>query len=151
MSKEVLELATVLTNCRDTEIPFKLIKLKDILNTSDDLTKIKHDIYKYEILETISVSFKNEYGYIKDGWNLSVELVKIFTLCTTNFGTVDKQYQDKFLPTACENILMLAKKLQEKHVRSKAVNIFLFKRIIINIFLNIFIEISVLRRIFEFI
>ena len=41
--------------------------------------------------------------------------------CTTNFGTVDKQYQDVFLPNATENILILAKKLQQKHFKSKAV------------------------------
>jgi hypothetical protein len=55
------------------------LRRTDILNNSaDDPTKIKHEIYKYDILEAVSVSFKNEYGYIKEGWSLAVELAKIF-------------------------------------------------------------------------
>ena len=44
----------------------------------DNPKKLKFDIYKYDLLEALSVSFKNEFGYLKDGWNLAVELVKTF-------------------------------------------------------------------------
>ena len=46
-----------------------------------------------------------------------------FSECTKDFGSIDKLYQDVFLPNAVENILTLAKKIQEKHVKSKAVPI----------------------------
>lgn len=119
MSSEIFELAKEIAECRDSELALKLLKLKDILKSSDDPIKLKHDIYKYDILEALSISFKNEYGYIKDGWNVAVELVKIFCICTKNFGSVDKNYQDNFLPTAAENMLVLAKKFQDKYIRAK--------------------------------
>ena len=46
------------------------------------------------------------------------------SMCTTDFEINDKQYQNVFLPNATENILILAKKLQEKHTKSKAVTKF---------------------------
>jgi hypothetical protein len=42
------------------------------------LSKLKYEIYKYDILEALSVALKNEYGFLKDGWSVAVELTKIF-------------------------------------------------------------------------
>ena len=50
----------------------------DIIQKDDNPKKLKFDIYKYNILEAISVEIKNEYGYLKDGWNIAVELTKTF-------------------------------------------------------------------------
>jgi hypothetical protein len=48
---------------------------------------------------------------------------KSFSICTTDFGSVEKQYHDVLLPNATENLLILAKRIQEKYVKSKAVSI----------------------------
>ncbi len=42
-------------------------------------------------------------------------------MCTSNFSSAEKSYQSVLLPQAVENVLVLAKKLQEKHSKSKAV------------------------------
>lgn len=78
MSKPVLELAAEVANSRDYEVPLKLLKLKDILKLDDVSKKIRYDIYKFDLLEALSVSFKHDFGAMKDGWNIASELVKIF-------------------------------------------------------------------------
>jgi hypothetical protein len=50
----------------------------DLIISNDNPKKLKFDLYKYNILETISVSLKQEFGFISDGWNLATDLVKTF-------------------------------------------------------------------------
>lgn len=45
---------------------------------NDDAKKMKYDIYKFDLLEALSVAFTYEYGFIKDGWRLALDLVKTF-------------------------------------------------------------------------
>lgn len=82
---------------------------------------MKNDIYKFDLLDALSVSFTYEFGFITDGWNLALELVRTFCVCTTEFEVNDKNYQNIFMPNAVENVLILAKKIQEKHIKSKTV------------------------------
>jgi hypothetical protein len=49
------------------------------------------------------------------------------SLCTTDFSSNDKEYQNLFLPQASENVLILAKKVQDKYVKTKAVFIYIDK------------------------
>lgn len=98
-SRPVLDLAAEIANGRETEIPIKLLKLKgnilavlffqeinfkarnsllEIIKLDDLTKKIKYDIYNFDLLEALVVSFKHEYNHMKNGWNVAVELVKIF-------------------------------------------------------------------------
>ncbi len=77
-SRPVLDLAAEVANSRDSDVPIKLLKLKEILAMDDITKKIKYDIYKFDLLEALSVTFKHDYGHMKDGWSIAVELVKIF-------------------------------------------------------------------------
>ena len=47
-------------------------------------------------------------------------------MCTTDFFTSDTNYQSVCVPIAIENILVLAKRLQDKHVKSKGVRWYMF-------------------------
>ena len=48
-------------------------------------------------------------------------MINIKSICTTDFGSIDKQYQENLLPNGLENILVLAKRIQDKYVKTKAV------------------------------
>lgn len=40
---------------------------------------MKYDIYKFELLEALSVALTYEYNIIREGWSMAVDLVKTFT------------------------------------------------------------------------
>ncbi|CAF0736431.1 unnamed protein product [Brachionus calyciflorus] len=117
--QKLIEFAQEIAEARKHEIPSKLVKLKDIISYNTDLEKLKHEIYKLDLLEALSAAFKYDYGYIKDGWDLAVDLVKIFGQCTYNLIINEKHYQNEILPQALENTLILAKKIQDKHNKNK--------------------------------
>ena len=50
----------------------------DVLQGDDRPKKLKFEIYKYKLLDALSVAFKQEYGFIADGWKLACELVSTF-------------------------------------------------------------------------
>jgi hypothetical protein len=74
---KVIHLADEIANCRDIEIPEKLLKLKELIQSDDITKKFKYDIYKYGLLEALCVSLKQDYGYINDGWKKASELCQI--------------------------------------------------------------------------
>ncbi len=51
---------------------------EDLILSDDNPKRLKYQIYKYDLLEALSVSFKQDYGHLRDGWSLAVELVKVF-------------------------------------------------------------------------
>ena len=75
---KINSLAEEIVNSRDIEIADKLLKIREIALYNDDAKRTKHDIYKYGLLEALAVAFKNEYGFVRDGWSKAVELAKTF-------------------------------------------------------------------------
>jgi hypothetical protein len=52
----------------------------------------------------------------------------LYSVCTSNVTITDSFYQNKLLVNAADNILVLAKKLQDKHTKSKMVIFFCFDK-----------------------
>ena len=53
--------------------------MRDAMKQDEFANKqVKFDIYKYDLLEAVSVSLKHEFSLISNGWNIGVDLVKIF-------------------------------------------------------------------------
>jgi hypothetical protein len=117
-SNRINSLAEEIVNSRDHDLAENLLKIKDLALYNDDPKRTKYEIYKFGLLEALSVAFKNEYGFIQNGWKLAVDLVHTFSLCIADSGISEKDYQNLVMQ-ACENSLILARKLQEKYARSK--------------------------------
>lgn len=91
--EKLYEIAQQITDARKHEIPQQLVKLRSnskiykkkttlynflaLINQNYD-ENFKHEIYKLNLLDALSTSFKYDYGYLRDGWDLAYELVKIF-------------------------------------------------------------------------
>lgn len=122
MSKEVINLAVTIANARDSEIANQLLKIQELLNNTANISELVYDLFKYDVLTVLSVSLKNEYGHIREGWGLAVDLLRILCECIKHFDHKDKQFEQEFLPNSCQNILLLAKRFQERHLRAKGVS-----------------------------
>ncbi|RMZ93603.1 IQ calmodulin-binding motif-containing, partial [Brachionus plicatilis] len=126
--EKLFDIAQQITDARKHEIPQQLVKLRQLINQNYD-QNFKHEIYKLNLLDALSTSFKYDYGYIRDGWELALELVKIFRDCVHNFFLTDKEYQNDLLPNSLENVLILSKKIQEKYNKGKSFKNLNFKEL----------------------
>lgn len=77
-SDKINQLAEEIVKCRDIELADKLLKIKDLLEYNDDPGRVKYEIFKFGLLDALSVAFENEYGFVEDGWSKAAELVAVF-------------------------------------------------------------------------
>jgi hypothetical protein len=45
---------------------------------ADNPTTVRTELIQFDILTAISVSLKHEYGHVRNGWTVAVDLLKIF-------------------------------------------------------------------------
>jgi hypothetical protein len=55
-----------------------LFYLLDLIASTSELQKLSSELYKYNLLKALVVAFKHEYGHLRNGWEVAVDLVKTF-------------------------------------------------------------------------
>ncbi|KAH0621298.1 hypothetical protein JD844_022434 [Phrynosoma platyrhinos] len=117
VDSRILSLAAQVTESSDQDVPVLLLKLKginiticfsalDILRSvptgSNELQKIKQDVYYYDLVQYCLFVLKQDYTRVLGGWTTAAQIAEILS---------------KLLPSAVDNLLFLGKRLQSQYVR----------------------------------
>ncbi|XP_062972754.1 IQ calmodulin-binding motif-containing protein 1 [Elgaria multicarinata webbii] len=120
----ILSLAALVTESPDQNVPVLLLKLKDILTSappgSNELQKIKQDLYYYDLVQYCLLVLKQDYTKVFGGWATAAQIAEILSLCCVGLEVKEEpeEFYNKLLPSAADNLLFLGRRLQARFVRA---------------------------------
>ncbi|XP_042301013.1 LOW QUALITY PROTEIN: IQ calmodulin-binding motif-containing protein 1 [Sceloporus undulatus] len=124
VDSRILSLAAQVTESFDQDVPVLLLKLKDILRSvpsgSNDLQKLKQDLYYYDLVQYCLFVLKQDYTRVLGGWTTAAQIAEILSLCCVGLEVKEEpeEFYSKLLPSAVDNLLFLGKRLQARFVRA---------------------------------
>ncbi|XP_074729672.1 IQ calmodulin-binding motif-containing protein 1 [Strix uralensis] len=120
----VLALAAQVTESREQDIPLLLLKLKGILNSAslgcEESKKIKQDIYDYDLTQYCMLVLRQDHSRLHGGWATAAQLAEVLSHCCVGLEVKEdpEEFYKKFLPSAVDNLLFLARRLQARFIRA---------------------------------
>uniref|UniRef100_A0A8D0F882 IQ motif containing B1 n=1 Tax=Strix occidentalis caurina TaxID=311401 RepID=A0A8D0F882_STROC len=120
----VLALAAQVTESREQDIPLLLLKLKGILNSAslgcEESKKIKQDIYDYDLTQYCMLVLRQDHSRLRGGWATAAQLAEVLSHCCVGLEVKEdpEEFYKKFLPSAVDNLLFLARRLQARFIRA---------------------------------
>uniref|UniRef100_A0A8C0FAV5 IQ motif containing B1 n=1 Tax=Bubo bubo TaxID=30461 RepID=A0A8C0FAV5_BUBBB len=120
----VLALAAQVTESREQDIPLLLLKLKGILNSAslgcEESKKIKQDIYDYDLTQYCMLVLRQDHSRLRGGWATAAQLAEVLSHCCVGLEVKEdpEEFYKKFLPSAVDNLLFLARRLQARFMRA---------------------------------
>ncbi|XP_067890929.1 IQ calmodulin-binding motif-containing protein 1 [Heterodontus francisci] len=124
VDSQIFNLAAEVAESSNDKIPTLLLKLKEILKGpplgSKELQKLKEDIYYYDLIQYCVLVLRQDYCNIPGSWFTAVELAEILsTACVGLDPKKDaEEFYDKVLPSAADNLMMLARRLQARFLKA---------------------------------
>ncbi|XP_043550448.1 IQ calmodulin-binding motif-containing protein 1-like [Chiloscyllium plagiosum] len=87
---------------------------------SKELQKLKEDIYYYDLIQYCILVLKQDYYNIPGSWSTAVDLAEIVsTVCVGLNPKEDvEEFYEKVLPSASDNLMMLARRLQTRFLQA---------------------------------
>nr|XP_060630556.1 IQ calmodulin-binding motif-containing protein 1 isoform X1 [Anolis sagrei ordinatus] len=120
----ILSLAAQVTESSGQDVPGLLLKIKDILTSvvpgSNELQKIKQDLYYYDLVQYCLFVLKQDYTGVLGGWTTAAQLAEILSICCVGLEVKEEseEFYNKLLPSAVDNLLFLGRRLQARFVRA---------------------------------
>ncbi|XP_061226073.1 IQ calmodulin-binding motif-containing protein 1 isoform X2 [Neopsephotus bourkii] len=120
----VLALAAQVTESKEQDIPLLLLKLKGILSSaslgSEESTKIKQDIYSYDLTQYCMLVLRQDHFRLNGGWATAAQLAEILSHCCVGLEAKEdpEEFHKKFLPSAIDSLLVLGRRLQARFIRA---------------------------------
>nr|XP_003214945.2 PREDICTED: IQ calmodulin-binding motif-containing protein 1 isoform X2 [Anolis carolinensis] len=114
----ILSLAAQVTESSGQDVPGLLLKLKDILTSalpgSNELQKIKQDLYYYDLVQYCLFVLKQDYTGVLGGWTTAAQLAEILSICCVGLEVKEEpeEFFNKLLPSAVDNLLFLGRRLE---------------------------------------
>ncbi|XP_077176651.1 IQ calmodulin-binding motif-containing protein 1 isoform X2 [Paroedura picta] len=125
VDSRILSLAAQDTECPDLDAPVLLLKIKDILTTappgSQELQKIKQDLYYYDLVQYCLLVLKQDYSRVLGGWVTAAQIAEILSLCCVGLDVKEEEpeeFSSKLLPSAVDNLLFLGRRLHVRRSRA---------------------------------
>ncbi|XP_072436040.1 IQ calmodulin-binding motif-containing protein 1-like isoform X2 [Chiloscyllium punctatum] len=121
---QIFNLAAEVAESSNDKIPILLLKLKEILKKppveSKELQKLKEDIYYYDLIQYCILVLKQDYYNIPGSWSTAVDLAEIVsTVCVGLNPKEDvEEFYEKVLPSASDNLMVLARRLQTRFLQA---------------------------------
>ena len=132
-TEKILRVAGEVANAtRDTDVPYTLLQLRDILECQEldarDLRTVKEQIWKCDLIHIIVEVLRQDFTLVEGRWDTAAHLVSILSSICTGFNPKVKtnpgeeiqseveqvkEYYEILLPTAVDSILILANTLLE--------------------------------------
>ncbi|GCC33153.1 hypothetical protein chiPu_0011621, partial [Chiloscyllium punctatum] len=87
---------------------------------SKELQKLKEDIYYYDLIQYCILVLKQDYYNIPGSWSTAVDLAEIVsTVCVGLNPKEDvEEFYEKVLPSASDNLMVLARRLQTRFLQA---------------------------------
>ncbi|NXU51807.1 IQCB1 protein, partial [Turnix velox] len=120
----VLALAAEVTESREQDIPKLLLKLKGILDSAsldcEELKKIKQDTYNCDLTQYCVLVLRQDHSRRPGGWATAAQLAEVLSHCCVGLEVKEdpEEFHQKFLPSAIDNLLFLARRLQARFNRA---------------------------------
>uniref|UniRef100_H3AIA7 IQ motif containing B1 n=1 Tax=Latimeria chalumnae TaxID=7897 RepID=H3AIA7_LATCH len=121
----VLNLAAEVAETSNQQlVPLLLLKIKDIfdgvLPGSKESKKLKEDIYYYDLVQYCILVLTQDYSRIHGGWATAAKLAEVLSNCCVGLDPKEdtEEFYSKVLPSAADNLLLLARRLQARFVRA---------------------------------
>ncbi|XP_075037273.1 IQ calmodulin-binding motif-containing protein 1 isoform X2 [Mixophyes fleayi] len=124
VDRRILDLASKLTESSNASVPVLLLNLKEILKGvaagSTELQKLKEDLYHYDLTQYCILVLKQDYSRVEGGWVTAAGLADVVSNCCVGLNPKNdpEEFYTKQLPVAVLNMLVLARRIQARYVRS---------------------------------
>ncbi|XP_029461066.1 IQ calmodulin-binding motif-containing protein 1 [Rhinatrema bivittatum] len=120
----ILSLASEVTEISNQNVPVLLLELKEILKSapsvSKESTKLKEDLYHYDLIQYCVLVLKQDYSRVNGGWATAAKLAEILSNCCVGLNPKEdvEEFYNKVLPSAIDNLLFLGRRLQARFIRA---------------------------------
>uniref|UniRef100_UPI00358FBB6E IQ calmodulin-binding motif-containing protein 1-like isoform X2 n=1 Tax=Myxine glutinosa TaxID=7769 RepID=UPI00358FBB6E len=118
----VLALASRVADAPDTEIPRLLLQLEEILAdvNGGHQVVLKRSVWEMQLLHYCSLSLRYDHSHLHNSWINLAHLARIISSCCVGLepDTDVEEFYIEFLPTALDNMLLLAQRLHTQRVPS---------------------------------
>uniref|UniRef100_A0A8C4PZP9 IQ motif containing B1 n=1 Tax=Eptatretus burgeri TaxID=7764 RepID=A0A8C4PZP9_EPTBU len=119
----VLSLASCVADAADADIPRLLLQLEEILadvGGGHQVTVLKRSVWAMQLLHYCSLSLRHEHSHLHSSWINLAQLARIISSCCVGLepDTDVEEFYIEFLPTALDNMLLLAQRLHAQRVPS---------------------------------
>ncbi|XP_041056096.1 IQ calmodulin-binding motif-containing protein 1 isoform X1 [Carcharodon carcharias] len=124
VNSQIFNLAAEVAESANDKIPTLLLKLKEILKGpplgSKELQKLKEDIYYYDLIQYCVLVLRQDYNNIPGSWSTAVELAEIVSTTCVDLDPKEEaeEFYDKVLPSAADNLMLLARHLQARFLKA---------------------------------
>ncbi|XP_041118821.1 IQ calmodulin-binding motif-containing protein 1-like [Polyodon spathula] len=124
VNPRILSLAAEVAESAEQNVPVLLLQLKEILQgvsaRGKELKKLKQDLYDYDLIQYCVLVLKQDYCRIQGGWATAAQLAEILSNCCVGLNPEEEaeEFYSKVLPSAAENLLILARRLQARFTRA---------------------------------
>ncbi|XP_045208275.2 IQ calmodulin-binding motif-containing protein 1-like [Mercenaria mercenaria] len=119
--KRIIHLAAEVVETRDRRVPVLLQRLKPILDTSpassSDGTRIRREIWEFQLLDVLILVLKQDYSVIEGQWLTAARLTTILSqaVCGLDLPKADmKDVETNKLPEAIHNMFLIARRIQAR-------------------------------------
>ncbi|XP_008046411.1 IQ calmodulin-binding motif-containing protein 1 [Carlito syrichta] len=123
----ILSLAGEVAKSPEHNVPVILLKLKEIIDNiplgSPELMKIKRDIYGHELIHYCLLVLGQDGSQIQGGWTTVCQIAQLLSNCCVGLelGEDAEEFYKELLPSAVENFLLLARRLQMRFINTAKV------------------------------
>ncbi|PAA91433.1 hypothetical protein BOX15_Mlig028510g2 [Macrostomum lignano] len=119
---EIEKLAMDIGNTKDERrIPKLLLRMENILNNATAGTAaaaaVKQDIWSFDLLPLLLMAMRRDFSNVVGTWETGVKLAELayrlmVNIYVTKAEDPEETFEKKLVPQFCENMLVLAKRLQ---------------------------------------
>ncbi|CAK8673430.1 unnamed protein product [Clavelina lepadiformis] len=118
-NKEVIEIAVLVAEAANSEIPGLLLRLKDLLerypNESREQRILRRSIWKYDLLSWCAIALKYDYSKIRGGLEVAVSIAGILCGCCCNLDITESQeFSHSTLPSAIQSYMRILRQFQQR-------------------------------------
>ncbi|KAL4229455.1 hypothetical protein ACF0H5_012493 [Mactra antiquata] len=119
--KRIIHLAAEVVESRDRRVPSLLMRLKPILDScpvgSSDGTRIRREIWDFQLLDVLILILKQDYSVIEGQWHTAARLTTILSQAVSGLDIPKpdlKEVETKKLPEAIDNMFLVARRIQAR-------------------------------------
>lgn len=118
--KEVIKLASLVSEANHSDVLAHLVKIKGILQqyqeSAQELQDVKEAILEYDLLSWCATVLKYDYSKVSKGLEMAVDIIQVLSTCCSSMD-LEKyaEFKNLTLPDAMDNILYLAFSISEQY------------------------------------
>ncbi|XP_074652826.1 IQ calmodulin-binding motif-containing protein 1-like [Tubulanus polymorphus] len=123
-NQRMIALAAEVAEASDKHVPGLLLRLEEILDSVTPGTRyagqVKQDIWEFELLSVMVLAIKQDFSRVSGSWETAARLATLLSNCCTGIDPPDRdKFNDVILPDAAENLLILAKRVQDRYIKAQ--------------------------------